>query len=177
MLSLIFVWNGGVMEPTRIEMRCARIRHIFGSRLVLETQYTSEQAITASALNLFCYSLWQQCGPGSVIGIATGYGLDGRGIESRCGRDFPHLSRPALGPTQPPVQWVPGLSRGVKSSRGVTLTPHPLLVPWSRKGRAIPLLPLWAVWPVQWCTLLSFTVTTLRLELYDCVHSLRHRLY
>jgi hypothetical protein len=27
-------------------------------------------------------------------------------------RDFPHLSRPALGLTQPPVQWVPGLSRG-----------------------------------------------------------------
>jgi len=31
---------------------------------------------------------------------------------------------------------------GVKSGRGVTLTPYPLLVPWSRKGRAIPLLPL-----------------------------------
>ena len=38
---------------------------------------------------------------------------------------------------------------GVKSGWGVTLTPHPLLVPWSRKGRAIPLLPLWAVRPVQ----------------------------
>jgi hypothetical protein len=50
--------------------------------------------------------------PGSVAGIATGYGLDGPGIESRCGRDFSHLSRPALGSTQPPVQWVPGLSRG-----------------------------------------------------------------
>ena len=49
---------------------------------------------------------------GSVVGIATGYGLDGPGIESRWGRDFPHLSRPALKPAQPPVQWVPGISRG-----------------------------------------------------------------
>jgi len=99
-------------------------------------------------------------GPGSVVGIATGYGLYGPGIESRWGRDYPHLSRPALGPTQPPIQWVLGLSRGVKSGRGVTLTPHPLPVPWSRKGRAIPLLPLWAVRPVQSlsvCTRVHFT--------------------
>ena len=49
---------------------------------------------------------------------------------------------------------------GVKSGRGVTLTPHPLLVPWSRKGRAISLLPLWAVRPVQSlsaCTSVHFT--------------------
>jgi hypothetical protein len=51
-------------------------------------------------------------GPGSVVGIATLYALDGPGIESRWGREFPHLSRPVLRPTQPPVQWVPGLSRG-----------------------------------------------------------------
>ena len=72
---------------------------------------------------------FSKCGPGSVVFIATGYGLDGPGIESPLGRDLPHLSRPALGPTQPPVQWVPGLSLGVKSGRSVTLTPHPLLVP------------------------------------------------
>jgi hypothetical protein len=39
------------------------------------------------------------CGPGSPVGVATGYELDGPGIESRWGRGFPHLSRPALGPT------------------------------------------------------------------------------
>ena len=55
-------------------------------------------------------------GQDSSVDIATRYGLDGPGIESRWRRDFPHLSRPALGPTQPPVQWVPGLSRGVKAA-------------------------------------------------------------
>jgi hypothetical protein len=55
-------------------------------------------------------SLYGTGGPGRVAGIATAYGLDGSGVESRCGRDYPHLSRPALRPTQPPVYWVPGLS-------------------------------------------------------------------
>jgi hypothetical protein len=39
-----------------------------------------------------------------------------------------------LGPTQSPVQWVPGLSRGL-SGRGVVLTTHPLLAPRSRMSR------------------------------------------
>jgi len=49
----------------------------------------------------------------SSVGIATRYGLGCPGIEFRWRRDFPHLSTPALELTQPPIQWVAGLS-GVK---------------------------------------------------------------
>jgi hypothetical protein len=52
-------------------------------------------------------------------------------------RIFPltSASRPALAPTQPPIQWVPGAhSPGVKRGRGVMLTIHPLLVPRLRKS-------------------------------------------
>ena len=81
------------------------------------------------------------CGPVSVVGIATGYGLDGPGIESWWVARF-----------SAPVQTGPGVHTayctmgtrsfpGVKSGPGVTLNPHPLLVPWSWKGRTIPLLP------------------------------------
>jgi hypothetical protein len=81
--------------------------------------------MTPCRLEYVCVNLYFE-GSGSSVGIATDYGLDGPGIESRWGRDFSHTSRPALGPTQPPVQWVPGLSRGL-SCRGVVLTTHPFL--------------------------------------------------
>ena len=34
------------------------------------------------------YIYTHTCGPGSVVGIATAYGLDGPGIESRWGENF-----------------------------------------------------------------------------------------
>jgi hypothetical protein len=42
-------------------------------------------------------------GRDTSVGIAIRYGLDGPRIDSRWRRDFPHPSRSALGPTQPPI--------------------------------------------------------------------------
>jgi len=50
-------------------------------------------------------------GPGSSVGITTDYGLNGPGSNPGTEEIF-RPSTPALGPTQPPVKWVPALSRG-----------------------------------------------------------------
>jgi len=81
--------------------------------------------------------------------MAIGYGLDSPGIESRWGARFSAPVQTGLGAHPSSCTMGTGSLPEVKSGRGVTLTTHPLLVPWSRKSRAIPLLPLWAVRPVQ----------------------------
>jgi len=68
-------------------------------------------------------------GLGSSVGTATGYGLDGPGIESRWEARF---SAPVqTGSGAHPASCTMGTESfpGVKSGRGVMLTPHPLLVP------------------------------------------------
>ena len=67
-------------------------------------------------------------GPGSSVGIANDYGLDGPGIVSRWGEIF-RPSGPALGHTQCTMGTV--FFPAVKYGRGVLLTTHPLIVPWS----------------------------------------------
>ena len=64
------------------------------------------------------------CGPVSVVGIATVYGMDGPGIESRWGARF---SAPVqTGPEAHPASCTMGTGSfaGVRCCRGVTLTPH-----------------------------------------------------
>ena len=77
-------------------------------------------------------------GPGSSVGIATELRAGRSGIESRWERDFPPVQ---IGPGTHPASCKIGTGPfpGVKSDRGVLLTTHPLLVPWSWKSRAIPL--------------------------------------
>jgi len=100
-------------------------------------------------------------GTGSSVGITTGFGLDGPGIESRWGARFSALVQTGPGAHLASCTMGTGPFPVIKSGRGVTLTPHPLLVPWSRKSRAMPLLPLWTVRPVQSpsvCTRVHFTL-------------------
>jgi hypothetical protein len=52
----------------------------------------------------------ESTGRDGIVGKVTCYELDSPGSKSQWGRDFPHLYRPAVGPTQPPKQWVLGLS-------------------------------------------------------------------
>jgi hypothetical protein len=81
-----------------------------------------QPVITAVSNNIYIYIYIERererersrVSSGSIV---SDYGLDNRAIG-------------VLGPTQPPVQWVPGiLSPGVKRGRVVVmLTPHPHLV-------------------------------------------------
>ena len=95
----------------------------------------------------------------SIVGIVTRYGLDFLGIGSLCGRDFLHMSRPALRPT-----WYNGyhVLPGGLSGRRVALTTHTHLVPRLKKEQSIPLLLVWAFMA---CAKLNFMMQceTLRL--------------
>jgi hypothetical protein len=82
--------------------------------------------------SISCPYMWNfsgRSGTGPGFSLSTLVLLDGPGIESRWGRDFPHLSRPALRPIQYNGYRV---FPGVRCGRGVTLTPHPLLMPRSK---------------------------------------------
>ena len=62
-------------------------------------------------------------GRNSSVGIETGYEPDCPGMESLWRRDFPHMSRPALGPAQPPIEYQIYFSGVKRPGRGVNHPP------------------------------------------------------
>jgi hypothetical protein len=62
--------------------------------MTIPSYITYYVTVTVLSEAFFLISFNFICAPDSSVGIATGYGLDGPGIESRCGRCLTHLSRP-----------------------------------------------------------------------------------
>jgi len=94
----------GKSRPTGIRSpdRPARRQSLYRLRYRINKKYILK----------FNKRLEEKAVPDSSIGITIDCELDGPGVESRCGKDFPHPSRP--GPTQPPTQCVAGLFPGGK---------------------------------------------------------------
>ena len=108
----------GTFQLKTVDHTSVRIKYFYWVTQVSET------------LRMYFLPIWlstqkKRMGQDSVVGIESRYGVYGPGIESQWERDYPHPSNPALGPIQPPIQWVPGLSRG-QNGRGVALTIHPI---------------------------------------------------
>jgi hypothetical protein len=97
---------------------------------------------TGENLSFIFVFKYYMCGPGSSVGIANSYGLDSPEIESQCGTRF--FAPVQTGPRAHSACCKKGTGSflGVESGQGVTLNPHPLLVPRSKHGRTITLLSI-----------------------------------
>jgi hypothetical protein len=104
-------------------------RAMYITHLMVFVGFVTKSNSSMHVHGLYKIKYFSFCGPGSSVGIATGYGLDGPGIKSRLGARF---SAPVqTGPEAHPAFCTMRTESlpGVKSGRRVTLTPHPLLVP------------------------------------------------
>jgi hypothetical protein len=148
----------------RSAKRRRRIRlwlHSWGTQNHYRNSLISGLKNVLLCFNIFrCYH-WIR-GPSSVVGLATGYGLDGPGIESQLGARFFTPVQTGPGARRASCTMDTGSFPGLKNGRGVTLTSHHLVVPWSWKSTAVHLHLLWAVQLVlslSACTKVYFTFT------------------
>jgi hypothetical protein len=84
---------------------------------------------------------------------------------------FTTASRTALGPTQPPIQWVRGALSLAVNGRGVKLTTHFHLVRGQRMSGAIPPLPQYAF--MAWCSVKRIKGTLPLLYTGNCTSHLK----
>ena len=73
--------------------------------------FTSQYGLTCETNFIFKWTLYKvRCGSGSSVIVVTDYGQDVTGSNLGGDEIFPPVQT-GPGATQPPVQWVPGLSR------------------------------------------------------------------
>jgi hypothetical protein len=94
---------------------------------------------------------------------------DGSGTEFRWGRDFPHPSRPALGPTQPLYDGHRVSFPGIKRPRGVVNHPPPASAEVKEKVE----LYLYSPWVFVVCSRVNFTFLPFSLETSSWVEKCR----
>jgi hypothetical protein len=107
------------------------------------------------------------CWPGELSRYSDWQRAGRSGIESRWRRDFQHPSIPALGSTQPPIQWVLGFPLGVKRlGRGVD-HPPPSSAEVKERVELYLYFPPWLSW-----LFLGWTLP-LPLTFYNGMHNLK----
>ena len=86
------------IDPRFLDRQTSTPAHILATLL---RSFCAEAIYWEISVKQLSVRIFMALGHDTAVGVATPYGLDGQGIEYRCGRDFPQPSRPALGHTRP----------------------------------------------------------------------------